>query len=36
MVGVAKYPKGSLKFWVKWAGWNRVSDMTWEPEDHLR
>ncbi|KAL3952724.1 hypothetical protein ACCO45_012667 [Purpureocillium lilacinum] len=26
---------GSLKFWVKWAGWNRVSDMTWEPEDHL-
>ncbi|PFH55388.1 hypothetical protein XA68_18437 [Ophiocordyceps unilateralis] len=26
---------GSLKFLVKWEGWNKKSDMTWEPEDNL-
>ncbi|PHH87707.1 hypothetical protein CDD83_8510 [Cordyceps sp. RAO-2017] len=27
---------GSLKFLVKWEGWEKKSDMTWEPEDNLR
>lgn len=26
---------GSLKFLVKWEGWEKKSDMTWEPEDNL-
>ncbi|PHH77233.1 hypothetical protein CDD80_802 [Ophiocordyceps camponoti-rufipedis] len=26
---------GSLKFLVKWEGYNKKSDMTWEPEDNL-
>ena len=25
-----------LKFLVKWEGWEKESDMTWEPEAHLR
>ncbi|RDA88099.1 hypothetical protein CP532_5313 [Ophiocordyceps camponoti-leonardi (nom. inval.)] len=27
---------GSLKFLVKWEGWEKKADMTWEPEDNLR
>lgn len=26
---------GSLKFLVKWEGWEKKSDLTWEPEDNL-
>ncbi|KAJ6442134.1 chromo domain-containing protein [Purpureocillium lavendulum] len=26
---------GSLKFLVKWEGWEKKADMTWEPEDNL-
>ncbi|KJZ78453.1 hypothetical protein HIM_01844 [Hirsutella minnesotensis 3608] len=26
---------GSLKFLVKWEGWEKKSDMTWEPEENL-
>ncbi|PNY23343.1 Chromatin-associated protein swi6 [Tolypocladium capitatum] len=26
---------GSLKFLVKWEGWEEKSDLTWEPEDNL-
>ncbi|RTE72182.1 hypothetical protein BHE90_013420 [Fusarium euwallaceae] len=27
---------GSLKFQVKWEGYNAVADMTWEPEENLQ
>ncbi|KAH8171158.1 chromo shadow domain-containing protein [Sarocladium implicatum] len=27
---------GSLKFQVKWEGWDKKADLTWEPEDTLR
>ena len=27
--------QGSLKFLVKWEGWEKKADMTWEPEDNL-
>ncbi|KOS20041.1 Chromo domain-containing protein 2 [Escovopsis weberi] len=26
---------GSLKFQVKWEGWDKKSDLTWEPEENL-
>ncbi len=28
--------KGSLMFHVKWKGFEKQSDMTWEPEKHLQ
>ena len=27
--------KGTLKFQVKWEGYNDKKDLTWEPEDNL-
>lgn len=32
---LANPPQGSLKFLVKWEGWEKKSDLTWEPEDNL-
>lgn len=28
--------QGSLKFHVKWEGWDAKEDLTWEPEDNLK
>lgn len=27
--------QGTIKFQVKWEGWDKKSDLTWEPEDTL-
>jgi chromobox protein 1 len=27
--------KGVLRFQVKWEGYNKKSDLTWEPEENL-
>lgn len=27
--------QGTLKFHVKWEGYDKKSDMTWEPEENL-
>lgn len=27
--------QGEIRFQVKWEGYNRPSDMTWEPEENL-
>ncbi|KND90596.1 Chromatin-associated protein swi6 [Tolypocladium ophioglossoides CBS 100239] len=32
---LANPPQGSLKFLVKWEGWEKKTDLTWEPEDNL-
>lgn len=28
--------QGTLKFHVKWEGYEKKSDMTWEPEENLK
>jgi hypothetical protein len=36
LVEVANVLKGLPRFWVKWQGFDKKKDMTWEPEDNLK